>query len=96
VWTEQDDEEIEYGEWKELTAKETLAEERKVHPAKAIEGIPSGYLRQKRESDDKTGKNERNHPVDNEVSTHLARLIYHRRPTIWDEPGPVHRALFIF
>jgi hypothetical protein len=64
VWTEQDDEEIEYGEWKELTAKETLAEERKVHPAKAIEGIPSGYLRQKRESDDKTGKNERNHPVD--------------------------------
>ena len=42
--TEQDDEEIEYGEWKEFTAKETLAEERKVHPAKAIEGIPSGYL----------------------------------------------------
>jgi hypothetical protein len=29
-----------------------------------------------------TGKNERNHPVDNEVSTHLVRLIYHRRPTI--------------
>jgi hypothetical protein len=44
VWTEQDDEEIEYGEWKEFTAKETLVEERKVHPAKAIEGIPSGYL----------------------------------------------------
>ena len=39
MWTEQDDEEIEYGEWKEFTAKETLAEERKVHPAKAIEGI---------------------------------------------------------
>jgi hypothetical protein len=26
------------------TAKETLAEERKVHPAKAIEGIPIGML----------------------------------------------------
>jgi hypothetical protein len=30
--------------WKEFTAKETLAEERKVHPAKAIEGLASGYL----------------------------------------------------
>ena len=36
----------------------------------------------KRESDDKTEKNERDHRVDNEVSTHLVRLIYHRPPTI--------------
>ena len=43
-------------------------------------------VRQKRESDDKTGKNERNHPVDKEVCTHLVRLIYHRRPTIGNGP----------
>src|SRR6266852_4770834 len=39
VWTEEDDEEIEYGKWRFYDAKSCLAEEQKIHPPKTIDDI---------------------------------------------------------
>jgi hypothetical protein len=39
VWTEEDDEEMDYGKWYEYDAKAALAEEYKVHPPKETEDI---------------------------------------------------------
>ena len=39
MWTEEDDEEIEYGKWNDYDAMTALAEEYKVHPPKKIEKI---------------------------------------------------------
>ena len=57
------------------------------HLVRGSRGSPSGYfirravLKNGRVTH-KTGKNERNQPVNNKVPMYLARPIYHRRPTI--------------